>query len=621
VSEAPRIDYEAVARRMEQSPPRRRFEEPVEETCEVCGGWKGTWAPVHGRFCRCGRLVERGHEQLAAVDPAGEMRFDALEGGHPSLGRAARLALAAARGGSGRGVAMFGKPGAGKCVAGFDTLHLANGERVQAASLVGKEFELLGIVAGEIRPVKARAALNAIEPVWEIETETGRRIVRNAQHPLWMGEAGNRGLKDVRSRGWRPASEFVPGQLVAVADSLPAFYGVEPLPEDEIKLLAYMIGDGSLTQPCGRFTQTEGPQLAEMRQIAEAYDAKLVPHGRYDYRIIGDGTTRVSASGSRSGVTTHRVNRVWELMERHGLARKHSREKRVPPAIFRLPKDQLRVFLSRLFATDGWACLREDRNRTSGVEVGFCSASPGLVRDVQELLLKLGVHGRIAKKRTAEAWSVCVHATPMVLRFCEEVGIYGKEDAVETVRGVATQTVAEGPSRSAWRKRHAPPRTVWEKVASVRRRAAEPTVAVEVPGHHTYLSTFWEHNTHVAVAACREALRRGVVAGYYDVAGLVSRVQETYSPYETGTRRAVIEGVARRRFVVLDDLGKEHCSANVDSIFYELVNALYVGRSTLVLCSNLPDAEFRGRYDEAVRSRIAGMCEVVVVRGEDRRRG
>ena len=126
--------------------------------------------------------------------------------------------------------------------------------------------------------------------------------------------------------------------------------------------------------------------------------------------------------------------------------------------------------------------------------------------------------------------------------------------------------------------------------------------------------------THVAVAACREALQRGVVAGYYNVAGLVSRIQKTYSPHEEETRRVVIEGVARRRFVVLDDLGEEHRSANVDSIIYELVNALYVARSILILCSNLPDAEYRGRYDEAVRSRIAGMCEVVVVEGEDRRR-
>jgi DNA replication protein DnaC len=127
--------------------------------------------------------------------------------------------------------------------------------------------------------------------------------------------------------------------------------------------------------------------------------------------------------------------------------------------------------------------------------------------------------------------------------------------------------------------------------------------------------------THVAVAACREALRRGVIAGYYDVAGLVSRVQETYSPREEGTRRAVIEDVARRRLVVLDDLGKEHRSVNVDSIVYELVDALDVGRSTLVLCSNLTAGAYRERYDEAVRSRIAGMCEVVVVAGEDRRRG
>lgn len=226
---------------MQENLRQRRFEERVEETCEVCGGWKGAWAPVHGRFCSCERLVERGYEQLAAVDPAGEMRFDALESGHPSLGHAARLALTVAREESGRGVAMFGRPGVGK--------------------------------------------------------------------------------------------------------------------------------------------------------------------------------------------------------------------------------------------------------------------------------------------------------------------------------------------------------------------------------------------THVAIAACREALLRGVVAGYYDVAGLVSRVQETYSPHEMGTRRAVIEGVARRRFVVLDDLGKEHRSANVDSIVYELVNTLYISRSTLVLCSNLTAGAYRERYDEAVRSRIAGMCEVVVVAGEDRRRG
>lgn len=126
--------------------------------------------------------------------------------------------------------------------------------------------------------------------------------------------------------------------------------------------------------------------------------------------------------------------------------------------------------------------------------------------------------------------------------------------------------------------------------------------------------------SHVAVAACRRALSRGVAAGYYNVAELVGRIQDTYSPREEETRRAVIEEVARRRFVVLDDLGKEHRSANVDSIVYELVNALYLNRSTLLLCSNLLDSEYRERYDEAVRSRVAGMCEVVVVAGGDRRR-
>lgn len=126
--------------------------------------------------------------------------------------------------------------------------------------------------------------------------------------------------------------------------------------------------------------------------------------------------------------------------------------------------------------------------------------------------------------------------------------------------------------------------------------------------------------SHVAVAACRVALSRGVAAGYYNVAELVGRIQGTYSPREEQTRRAVIEGVARRRLVVLDDLGKEHRSANVDSIVYELVNALHLGRSTLLLCSNLTDSDYRERYDESIRSRVSSMCEAVVVAGEDRRR-
>ena len=335
---------------------------------------------------------------------------------------------------AGRGLYLCGGVGTGKCVAASEHLHLADGRRVRASELVDREFELLTLVDGRPAAVKARAEWNAVEQVWELETETGKRVIRNAEHPLYVGQPVSGRKKDVLSRGWRGLASIVPGQVVAAPDALPAFGtgNTKRLPEDEIKLLAYMIGDGSLTQSTTRFSQSAGVQLDEVRAIVERMRASLVFHSGVDFRIVGT-ESRTASSASRSGVTTHRFNRVAELLKRHGLAGKHSRDKRVPAAIFELPRDQLILFLSRLYSTDGWACSRQPKlTRLGTVEIGFCSASETLVRDIQELLLKLGISARVKKKRNVNAWNVVINDARQAVAFADEIGIFGKEDAVES---------------------------------------------------------------------------------------------------------------------------------------------------------------------------------------------
>ena len=134
--------------------------------------------------------------------------------------------------------------------------------------------------------------------------------------------------------------------------------------------------------------------------------------------------------------------------------------------------------------------------------------------------------------------------------------------------------------------------------------------------------------THLMVSTGRALLERDRDAGYYNVVRLVSRIQDSYSDYGGETRQAIIESVASHEVVLLDDLGKEHGSANVESIVYELFDALHVARVTLLVSTNMPAAKSEGyrgptlseRYDEAVRSRLRAMCERFVVKGEDRRR-
>ena len=134
--------------------------------------------------------------------------------------------------------------------------------------------------------------------------------------------------------------------------------------------------------------------------------------------------------------------------------------------------------------------------------------------------------------------------------------------------------------------------------------------------------------THLMIGVGRTLLERDRDVGYYNVARLVSRVQDTYGEHSGETRHAIVESVASHEVVLLDDLGKEHISTNVESIVYELVDALHTARAILVVSTNVPPAKVEGyrgptlseRYDEAVRSRLRTMCERFVVKGEDRRR-
>jgi DNA replication protein DnaC len=133
--------------------------------------------------------------------------------------------------------------------------------------------------------------------------------------------------------------------------------------------------------------------------------------------------------------------------------------------------------------------------------------------------------------------------------------------------------------------------------------------------------------THVMIGLGRALLQRDRDAGYYNAVRLVSRIQDSYGDHGGETRRAIVESVASHEVALLDDLGKEHASTDAGSIVYELFDALYAARRTLVVATNVPTRRgegYRGptlseRYDEAVRSRLRSMCGRFVVRGEDRR--
>jgi len=495
---------------------------------------------------------------------------------------------------------LYGPPGIGKCVAASEYLHLADGRRVRAGELIETEFSLLTVAKEEIRAVPARAEFNAVEPVYAITTESGRRIVRNGQHPLWAANGVTRWGKSygiIEVRGWKPLENIAEGDLVAVPESLPAFGSPIPLPKHEIKILAYLIGDGGFSQPCVRFSQQDNVQLAEFKECVAQTNCRIIQHNKYDWRIVGSRGRVAAGEDSR--------NDVINLLRRHGLMLMHSRDKRIPPTIFQLSREQLCLFLSRLFATDGWAACGQDPmvgNRLPRTEIGLCSASEGLVKDIQELLLKLGIVSRISRKSKVNAWTVALHAAPEIIKFAEVVGIFGKEDAVERVRRVAERALAACPNRGEWRHRNAPLGMRWEKVVSVVPAGVEATVAIEVPDYHTFLSTFWEHNTHLMHAIGHQIRLALPQARVVYVSG-----EMFTNHYVTAIRDKRTEDFRRAYRNVdvwlVDDIQMLASKEQTKEEFFHTFNALHQMNKQIVLSSDRPPRELRA-MDERLRSRF-----------------
>jgi replicative DNA helicase len=111
-------------------------------------------------------------------------------------------------------------------------------------------------------------------------------------------------------------------------------------------------------------------------------------------------------------------------------------EKFVPDIVFQLRPDELASFLNRLFATDGWASVLA----TGQSQLGYCTVSERMARQVQHLLLRFGVIGRLRQRRvryqggSRVAWQIDITDRASILTFVDQIGMFGKEGALDRVR-------------------------------------------------------------------------------------------------------------------------------------------------------------------------------------------
>jgi replicative DNA helicase len=296
-----------------------------------------------------------------------------------------------------------------ECVTGDTLVWLASGERVAIRDLVGKTPEvhaigpdqkLLAARSDKVWPVGRK-------PIMQLALASGRTLRATAGHRFLTGE------------GWRTLDSIRPGDRVALARRVPAGALPAPWTDEQLVLLAHLIGDGSYLkgQPL-RYTTASEDNSAAVVQAASAMGSTVRRHagrGQWHRLVIAGNGNRWAAAG------------VGAWLKDLGVFDQRSHQKQVPPSLFTLGDDRIALFLRHLWATDGCIHVRAADARSSP-RVYFATCSPRLANDVAALLLRLGIVARLGCSVAGKGqplWSVDVSGSAQQQRFLTVVGAFG----------------------------------------------------------------------------------------------------------------------------------------------------------------------------------------------------
>ena len=353
-----------------------------------------------------------------------------------------------------------------------------------------------------VAPV-SRAFSTGVKPVYRLTTASGRTIRATANHKfLTLG-------------GWHRLDALADGTPIALPRTLDTNAAPATLSGDELALLGHLIGDGcTLPRHAIQYTTREPDLAALVAGLATAVFGDDVaprivheaPAGRTSrWMQVYLASTRHHTHGVRSAVA--------EWLDGLGAWGHRAHEKRVPEAVFAQPRASVALFLRHLWATDG--CVRLVGGTSPRTAVYYATSSERLGRDVQSLLLRVGIVARLARvpQRTSarDQFHVFVSGRSDVLRFAEAIGAVGayKTASLQAVRAFAEARV-ENTNRDVI------PREAWHSIvvpamaqAALTTRQMQARLGMRYCGSALYASSMSRHRAaHVAAVVGSEALAR-----------------------------------------------------------------------------------------------------------------
>jgi DNA replication protein DnaC len=124
--------------------------------------------------------------------------------------------------------------------------------------------------------------------------------------------------------------------------------------------------------------------------------------------------------------------------------------------------------------------------------------------------------------------------------------------------------------------------------------------------------------THLLAATVNAAMTRGVSVAFFSAPWLLKKIREDLMSDE---KLQVLESCCEIEYLAIDDLGKEKPSETVqEKLFMIFDRREILGLRTSVTSNYDPETLSKERLDDAIVSRLLGMCRVLYLDGDDYRR-
>ena len=189
-------------------------------------------------------------------------------------------------------IIVAGRPSMGKCLTADAEIVLSDGSLRNIEEVVRERSGRLLTLTDDWRFAQTEPSAfvdDGYKPAFKVTTRLGRTVCTTLSHPFLTID------------GWRPLGEINPGERIAVPRRIDVF-GERSLGEARVKLLAYLLGDGTLTGACPRFTNGNERLRADFREAARQFGGLAV---REEYPL--DRAASLAVSADRSELAERRV--------------------------------------------------------------------------------------------------------------------------------------------------------------------------------------------------------------------------------------------------------------------------------------------------------------------------